>query len=178
MLTETLLMLKKVSESCEDKHILVEDLFLLLSIHARGEAANDVDLHKDLDWYYKSLRFYDAESEDAVLVPWSKRIDYLMSLGLLECPYGSYIKIDKKGRKEIQILKLEVTEKFRKGILTGQSSKDKLWEFLLSDTVWGEFCYFEGKEFPNRIPSREYRKLGISTTEDVKNLFWKLKIKI
>lgn len=172
-LGDTLVLLKKVSEACEDKVISVEDLFLLLAIHSRTESSHDIELNKSLAWYYKSLMFYDNGGENETLIPWATRVEYLISLGLLEAPYGEYIKINKQGRKEVQILKLEVTTKFRRGILTGKSSKEKLWEYLLSD-VWGEELYVDGKEFTNRLPAKDYHKLGFRTEEDVMNLFWKI----
>ena len=172
-LVETLQLLRKVSENCEEKVITVEDLFFLLAIATRTENPHDIELNKQLGWYFKSLMFYDVNGKHEVLIPWATRVEYLIDLGLLEAPYGEWVKINKQGRKEIQILKLEVTEKFRKGILTGKSSKEKLWEYLLSD-VWGEELYVEGKEFSNRLPAKEYHKLGFRTEEDVMNLFWKL----
>jgi hypothetical protein len=172
-LGDTLVLLKRVSEACDQKVITCDDLFLLLSINQRTEAPHDIELNKQLGWYFKSLMFYDVNGKNEILIPWATRVEYLIDLGLLCAPYGEYIKINKQGRKEIQILKLEVTEKFRKGILTGKSSKEKLWEYLLSD-VWGEELYVEGKEFSNRLPAKEYHKLGFRTEEDVMNLFWKL----
>lgn len=172
-LGDTLVLLKRVSEACNESVITVEDLFLLLSINSRTENPHDIELNKSLGWYFKSLMFYDVNGNNETLIPWATRVEYLIELGLLSAPYGEYVKINKQGRKEIQILKLEVTEKFRKGILTGKSSKDKLWEYLLSD-VWGEELYVEGREFSNRLPAKEYHRLGFRTEEDVMNLFWKL----
>ena len=169
-LGDTLTLCKKISEICDHKAISIDEVFLLLSIHARTDDSTNIDLHQSINWYYKHCQFLEVEG-DKYGIPWGKRIQYLIDLGLLEAPYGSYTKVMRNGKVVIDILKLEVTDKFKKQVLVDK--KDALWELLLSE--WGEFYYNPqtGESFTNRIPSSRFHKLGVQSEEDLKTLFWK-----
>lgn len=171
-LAETLIILKRISENLENLPITVEDLFLLQCIHARQEYPEDKDLQKNINWYFLSFKFYDVEGDSPVLIKWTKRIEYLIKRGLIEAPYGEWVFINKNGFKEIDLLKLEVTDKFKKGCLVSKDKKDSLWDLFVSE--FGEFYYIDGKELPQTIPSKEIRERGLKDEEDMKNRFWKL----
>lgn len=170
-LLETFKLLRKISEVC-GYPVMVEDLFFLLSIHERQNSALDVELQHEIKYYYLQFQFYDASSDSPTLISWVKRAEYLMGLGLLEAPFGNWIKV-KDGFKVLDILKLEVTPKFIQECLVDSSKKDVVWNYAIEE--WGgEWNYVNGEKFPNRIPSREYWKLNLRTEEDLRNLFWKI----
>ena len=171
-LLEQFKLLRKISEVCSEP-IMIEDLFLLLSIYHRNESNLDVELQHEIKYYYLQFQFYDASSDNPTLISWVKRVEYLMKLNLLEAPYGEWKKV-KSGFVSVDILKLEVTNKFKKDILAKSESKRTLWEYLLSDDVWGEELYVNGEEYSNRIPAKEYHKMGYRSEEHVMDLLWKL----
>lgn len=165
-----LILLKKINTS-SDTVLMVEDLFLLMSIHARTEYPLEKELHQDIKWYYKNFRMYDNMGEVPMIIPWSKRIEYLMRIGMLDAPYGEWVKIDQHGFKEIDLLKLEVTEKFKKECLVDVSKKDQLWEYFLDE--YGHYFYIGDNRFSNRLPPKEVRDAGVRNEEAMKDLFWK-----
>jgi len=169
-LLETFKLLRKISEVC-GYPVMVEDLFFLLSIHERQNSALDVELQHEIKYYYLQFQFYDASSNDPTLISWVKRAEYLMGLGLLECQYGEWKKV-KNGYLTIDILKLNVTEKFTRDILIDSSKKEIVWNYFCE--TFGEWNYVGDEKFPNRLPSRDFWKLGIRSEEDLKNLFWKI----
>lgn len=169
-LLETFKLLRKISEVC-GYPVMVEDLFFLLSIHERQNSALDVELQHEIKYYYLQFQFYDASSDDPTLISWVKRAEYLMGLGLLECQYGEWKKV-KNGYLTIDILKLNVTEKFTHDILIDSSKKEIVWNYFCE--TFGEWNYVGDEKFPNRLPSRDFWKLGIRSEEDLKNLFWKI----
>lgn len=170
-LLEQFKLLRKISEVCSEP-IMIEDLFLLLSIYHRNESNLDVELQHEIKYYYLQFQFYDASSDSPTLISWVKRVEYLMKLGLLEAPYNNWIK-EKNGYKVLDILKLEVTSKFVQECLVDSAKKDVVWNFAIEE--WGgEWNYVNGEKFPNRIPSRDYWKLGLRTEENLRDLFWKI----
>ena len=169
-LLETFKLLRKISEVC-GYPVMVEDLFFLLSIHERQNSALDVELQHEIKYYYLQFQFYDASSDDPTLISWVKRAEYLMGLGLLECQYGEWKKV-KNGYLTIDILKLNVTEKFTHDILIDSSKKSVLFEYLIEQ--FGEFNYVNGEKFPNRLPSREFWKMNLRAEQDLQDLFWKV----
>lgn len=170
-LLETFKLLRKISEVC-GYPVMVEDLFFLLSIHERQNSALDVELQHEIKYYYLQFQFYDASSNDPTLISWVKRAEYLMGLGLLEAPFGNWIKV-KDGFKVLDILKLSVTEKFSRDILIDSSKKEIVWNFLV-EQFGGEFNYVGEEKFPNRLPSREFWKQGLKSEQDLIDLFWKV----
>ena len=169
-LLETFKLLRKISEVCS-KPIMIEDLFLLLSIYHRNESNLDVELQHEIKYYYLQFQFYDASSDSPTLISWVKRVEYLMKLNLLEAPYGEWKKV-KSGFVSVDILKLNVTEKFVRECLIDSSKTEIVWNYFCE--TFGEWNYVGDEKFPNRLPSRDFWKLGIRSEEDLKNLFWKI----
>ena len=171
-LVDTLNVLKKISENLNDEPIPVEDLFLLQCIYERSNSPENTELQRNINWYFSSFKMYDSMGDSPVLIKWSKRVEYLIKRGLLEAPYGKWCFADKNGFIQIDFLKLEVTDKFKKGCLVDAENKIKLWELFIEE--FGEFYYIDGKELPQRIPSKEIRDRGLKSEEDMLDKFWRL----
>lgn len=171
-LAKTLLILKKISENLNDLPITIEDYFLLQCIYERTNSSEDKELQQNINWYFTSFKMYDVEGNNPILIKWTKRVEYLISRGLLEAPYGAWWSVDKYGFKEMDFSKLEVTEKFTKGCLVNKEKKESLWELFIDE--FGEFYYLDGKELPQRIPSKEIRERGLKNEQDMMDRFWKI----
>lgn len=171
-LEENLRLLKKISENLNDEPIPVEDLFLLECIYERSNSPENIELQKNINWYFSSFKMYDSMGDSPILIKWSKRIEYLLRRGLLEAPYGKWYSTDKNGFIQIDFLKLEVTEKFKKNCLVDPENKTSIWELFVDE--FGEFYYKDGKKLSYRTPSKEIRERGLTSEEDMINRFWKL----
>ena len=169
-LIETLQLLKKINENIKEP-IMVEDLFLLMCIYSRNEYQTEKNLHQDIKWYYSCFQMYDPIGDNPILIKWTERIDFLIKIDLLQAPYGKWWEINKNGYKSIDILKLEVTDKFTKQCLI--SNKDAVWDYFVEE-YGGEYFYVNNTPYPNRLPSKDMWVMGIKTEEDLKSLFWKL----
>lgn len=158
-------LLQKVREKCDYKYVGVEDLYLLVSL-ANYELT---DVNKDLTWYLNSQLVYDPE-EYNFIIPWKKRIEYLIRLNLLETPYGSFYRTSKEGQIIIEPSKLKVTEKFTKEIYIKNELKESLFELLLEQ--WGDEVFY-GELYPSNLITNKNKEKNLETTEDLINLFWK-----
>lgn len=170
-LSETLILLKRISENLQDSPIMTEDLFLLQCIYERTNSPEDKTLQQNINWYYTSFKFYDSDNNPQ-LIKWTKRIEYLIERGLLDAPYGDWWFVNKQGFKEIDFQRLEVTDKFTKGCLVNKEKKESLWELFIDE--FGEYYYVDGKELPQRIPSKEIRERGLKSEQDMIDRFWRL----
>ena len=170
-LLETFKLLRKISEVCRYP-VMVEDLFFLLAVHARNSDALDAELQHEIKYYFLQFQFYDASSDNPTIISWIKRAEYLMKIGLLEAPFGNWIK-EKDGFRTIDILKLEVTEKFKQECIIDSARKEILFEYFL-EKMGGEFNYVNGVPYANRLPSKEYWKFNLRTEQDLIDYFWKI----